>query len=261
MTPPARSAGALIPLDGTMNLRDLGGWSAAGGMTAFGCLYRSDRLSDLSDADHRQLERREITTVIDLRRPAEVAEYPSRLWSSVVDHHQIPIGGHSDDARTFLQRVLDGELDAMSNDDVGENYVELLDTHGHQFGQAVEAMLAPGASLFHCSAGKDRTGLLSMLVLSSVGVSDEDIVEDYTLSNRYRTGHRIEHLRAVFEANGLDIDRYRPILSAPGPAMAKAMAWLSNEFGSPERYLAQRAGVVDPAPRLRELLVVSAERN
>ncbi len=223
--------GALIELDGTMNLRDLGGWATASGVTAHGCLYRSDRLSGLSDADHRHLEQREIVTVIDLRYEAEVNEHPSRLWSTVTNHHEIPMGSDLADQRSFIERVLAGDLDGISDDDVAESYVAMLETHPHQFGGAVEALLAPGAALYHCTAGKDRTGLLSMLVLSTVGVSDDDILADFVLSNEYRASRRIEQLRPTFEAQGLDVDRYRPALSAPAPAMVKALEWITSTSG------------------------------
>ncbi|MCP3987964.1 MAG: tyrosine-protein phosphatase [Actinomycetia bacterium] len=248
--------GALIELDGTMNLRDLGGWPATGGATAYGRLYRSDRLSGLSDADHRHLEGREIVTVIDLRYEAEVNEHPSRLWSSVTNHHEIPMGGDLADQRSFVERVLAGDLEGISDDDVAESYVTMLDTHADQFGQAIEALLAPGPALFHCTAGKDRTGLLSMLVLGTVGVSDDDIISDFVLSNKYRASRRIEQLRPTFEAQGLDIDRYRPALSAPGPAMIKALEWITSTSGTAERYLTMEAGVAEAASRLRQLLIV-----
>jgi protein-tyrosine phosphatase len=238
-----------------MNLRDLGGWRTPTGATLFGRLYRSDRLSDLSPTDLRQLEERRIVTVIDLRYEAEVAQHPSKLWSTVAHHHEIPMGGDLADQRTFVDRIFHGELDEITDEDVAESYVEMLDTHARDLGRAVNALLTAGPALYHCTAGKDRTGLLTMLVLAAVGVSDDDILADFVLSNRYRASRRIEQLRPSFEARGIDIDRFRPGLSAPGPALTAAMEWLSSSFGSPDRYLSEAGGVEDAGRRLRQLLV------
>ena len=255
-----RAAGSLIELDGTLNLRDLGGWHTPNGITAFGRVYRSDRLSDLSPADHERLEERGIVTVIDLRYEAEVSAHPSRLWSTVANHHEIPMGGDLADQRSFLERVLAGDLDEVTDDDVAESYVDMLSVHPGELGRAVEAILDARPALYHCTAGKDRTGLLSMLLLSTVGVSDTDILADFELSNEYRASRRRDQLRPTFEAEGIDIDRYWPALSAPGPALVAAMAWLRDQFESPARYLAEQAGVSDPVGRIHHLLLAPADR-
>jgi len=242
-------------LDGTMNLRDLGGWpTTSGSAVAYGQFYRSDRLSDLSPTDLRQLEDRGLTTVIDLRYAAEVHEHPSRLWTTVQHHHQIPMGGQLADQRSFIDRVLAGELDEVTDDDVAVSYIEMLTDHPAEFGQATEAMLAAGPALFHCTAGKDRTGLLAMLIMSSVGVDDQHILDDFDLSNRYRAARRVEQLRPTFETNGLDIERFVPALSAPVTAMERAMTWISSSHGSAEQYLGD-AGVIEAGPRLRGRLL------
>jgi protein-tyrosine phosphatase len=246
-------------LDGTMNLRDLGGWPvAAGAVTARGQLYRSDRLCDLTDRDHRRLEAMQITTVIDLRFEVEVTEHPSRLWSTVESHHRIPMGGDLVRQHSFVSRVLAGEIEGVTVAEVGEGYIELLQSHAAEFGRAVEALLSSGPALFHCTAGKDRTGLLSMLILDTVGVGPDDILADFELSNEYRAGRRIAELRPRFAAAGIDIERFEPALSAPRPAMEQAMAWLEETYRGAEGFLTAAAGVIDPGPRLRSRLLQPA---
>lgn len=252
--------GALIPLDGTLNLRDLGGWQTADGShrVAHGRLYRSDRLSDLSVTDHRVLESYGIDTVVDLRYEAEAAEHPSRLWATVERHHEIPMGGDLADQRSFVERALAGDYDGITDAQVGESYVEFLQTHAVDFGWAVQALLAGGAGLYHCTAGKDRTGLLSMLVLRSVGVGDGDVLADFVLSNEYRAEKRMAQLAPTFAEQGLDIEDFRPALSAPRPALVMAMAWLDEEHGTAEQYLAGPGRIVEPGARLRARLLEPA---
>jgi protein-tyrosine phosphatase len=249
-------AGSLIVLDGTLNLRDLGGWPVrAGGHTSYGRLYRSDRLSDLSDRDHRRLAARGIVAVVDLRFEVEVAAHPSRLWPTVAAHHEIPMGGDLANQRSLVEQVLAGELEAVTAADVADSYIQLLTQHAGGFGRAIEALLGDGPGLFHCSGGKDRTGLLSMLILSTVGVGTADVLRDFELSNQYLAERHISDLRPTFEAAGIDIERFRPALTAPRSAMERAMAWLADGFGDAEGFLDEAGGTFGAGPRLRNLLV------
>ena len=99
-------------------------------------VYRSDRLSDLTPADHGVLERLGIVTVVDLRYEREAAEHPSRLWFGVENQVSIPMGGDLADQRTFIERALGGEYDGITDDEVGESYVSFLVDHAADFGTA-----------------------------------------------------------------------------------------------------------------------------
>jgi protein-tyrosine phosphatase len=240
-----------------MNLRDLGGWPTADGRpVAYGRLYRSDRLNELTDADLTRLTELGIVTVIDLRHESEAAQHPSRLWASVVQHRNIPMAGGLAAQQSLIERILAGELTSITVADVEASYCEMLTDHAAGFGSALELLLgSDGPALFHCTAGKDRTGLLAMLVLSSVGVSDDDVIRDFGLTNRYRAERRMAQLRPEFESRGLDIEAFRPALSAPEPALVAAVAWLRRSHGSIEAYLEGPAGVPDAGRRLRERLL------
>lgn len=240
-----------------MNLRDLGGWTGLDGRTVgHGRFYRSDRLSHLTDGDLALLTGLGIETVIDLRHEGETAEHPSRLWASVVLHRNIPMAGDLASQKSLVDLILDGEITEVTVAEVEASYREMLTRHAAGFGLAVETMLASGGpALFHCTAGKDRTGLLAMLVLATVGVSDDDVIREFGLSNRYRAERRIAELRPSFEARGLDIERFRPALSAPEAAMAAAIPWLRQSHGSAEAYLEGAAGVRHAGRRLRERLL------
>ncbi len=247
--------GARIELDGLLNLRDLGGWSTPDGLVRRGRLYRSDRLHGLTDADLAELDRRSVDTVIDLRHGREVAQHPNRLWSQVRDHVHVPMGGALVEQGSFVERALQGVIERVTDDDVARSYQDMLADHGVDLGRAVEAALAADVALYHCTAGKDRTGLLSMLVLKTLGADDEDVLDDFTLSNRYRSEIRIEQLRPRFADAGLDVENLRPALSAPRPAMEAALAWIGREFATAERYLTEAGGVTEAGPRLRRALL------
>ena len=100
--------------------------------------------------------------------------------------------------------------------------------------------------MFHCAAGKDRTGLVAALLLAALGVSERDILDDYELTNRYRSAWRIAQLRPELAARGVDIDVMTAYFSAPREAMAAALEALVAEHGSLEGYLTGPAGVSAP---------------
>ncbi len=249
--------GARLDLEGALNVRDLGGWATEqGGTLARGIVYRSDKLSALTPKDHRLLEGLGIRKVIDLRYDSELEADPSRLWDTVEHHLHLPIAGEIAQLKSFIDRVLDGEYEELTAEWIGDSYVEMLQRYPDQFAQAAIGAVDGSPTLFHCTAGKDRTGLVAMLLLSTAGVGEHDILFDFTLTNVYRTEHRIESLTPKFVERGLDIERFRPALSAPQPAMEQAMAWLRANFGSPAGYLEELGGLgAEGVDRIRTALL------
>jgi protein-tyrosine phosphatase len=113
------------------------------------------------------------------------------------------------------------------------------------FGEVLTMLAEPEhlPAVFHCTAGKDRTGLTAALVLSTLGVDDAQILDDYELSNRFRSAVRIAEIRPALEENGIDIERYLPLFSAPRRAMAAALEGIGATYGSVEAYLTGPASV------------------
>ena len=184
-----------------LNLRDLGGIPAAGGFVPHGLYLRSGKLSVLTAETCAALCRRyRIACVIDLRTPIESAEYPDPLPDGI-EYLQIPLLNDAavgithetgSDPMTILRQLRKHpeKLKAMVPD-FKALYTDVV-TNDFCHGQLekVVATLRDNAAkgrctLFHCTAGKDRTGIVSMALLKSYGVSDEDIVRDYLRTNRY----------------------------------------------------------------------------
>lgn len=162
-----------IPLGKMNNLRDLGGYLAGEGrVTAWERLLRGDNPLGLREADVAWLLDREITTVIDLRSAAEAAQTPDQL-------------SRTPGFRYFHCPMMDGDRMPNLEDDVGRGYFEVLDQQ--RCAAAILRLVAgaPGGVLFHCTAGKDRTGMAAALLLGLVGVSREDILADYQVSEVY----------------------------------------------------------------------------
>ncbi len=170
----------LIALDAIHNFRDLGGYPAAGGRTTrWRTMFRADGLHRLAGDDLEVVRALGLRTVIDLRSHAEVADrgtFPQDLHP--VNFHHVPV---IDSTWQHLDRR-DSDHDPTAF--LEWAYHDMLREGPQRFAQAVEQLGRADAfpAVFHCAAGKDRTGVLAMLVLGSLGVPHEYIVADYALT-------------------------------------------------------------------------------
>jgi protein-tyrosine phosphatase len=170
----------LLPLVGAFNFRDLGGYpTTSGGLTRWGRLFRSDALHELTEADVAVLREVGLRTIVDLRTTVEM----DRTGRGLMD---------AEAAQFFHFSVIDkdaGEsrgIPAPIDDNLAKRYLWYLDI-GRQ--PLVEALMLIGNEasyplVFHCAAGKDRTGVLAALVLDIAGVERDVIVDDYMLTAR-----------------------------------------------------------------------------
>jgi hypothetical protein len=167
----------LIPLVGAYNFRDLGGYPTLDGRTTrWGRLYRSDTLHELTDSDLEALRAIGLSSIIDLRTSAEL-ERTGRglLGTEPIRHVHLPVvqeGGTSQGAPADAQ------------EDLHHRYLWYLDIGRSALVSALTMVGDPNAYplVFHCAAGKDRTGVLAALVLDIVRVERNVIIEDYVLT-------------------------------------------------------------------------------
>lgn len=237
----------LIALEGALNWRDLGGYRTADGrVTKWDRIYRSDGLDQLTDADLDVVAELGIKLVIDFRVDREVDESPSRLAGHPeVRCQRLPIGGDEVEGRSILEVIRAGELRTYTVEDMAATYERLLEDFAPIFGEVIGYAADPANQplVFHCTAGKDRTGLMAMLLLGALGVSDDDIVVDYELTTQYRSNRRLEILGPEIEKAGGDLDTVRPYLTAFAPVMVAAIERVHRDYGSIEGFLIARAGI------------------
>jgi protein-tyrosine phosphatase len=123
--------------------------------------------------------------------------------------------------------------------------------------RAVEAHRRP--LLFHCAAGKDRTGVAAAVLLGLLGVADETILDEYEQTSIQSTPRRLDALRPLLAEHGIDEERIRPLLQARRPVLARALAHLHDEWGSFEDYAVRVVGVTPDVPtRLRHRLLTAS---
>lgn len=226
--PPSRH----VELPNIFNLRDLGGYAAADGRTvAWRRLFRADGLQRLTPTDAAGLHDLGICTVVDLRRPEEV-ELGRVAAEGLTYHH------HSLQPEVWAIEQFDASVGSARY--LADRYLEMTALRGEQVAVVLRLIGDPAATplVFHCAAGKDRTGVVAALTLSLLGVSDDDIAADYALSTEstkrwleWAYEHIPEVAAEVSELPG-------PWTTAPPAAIRGFLDGLRDQHGSVEEYAA-----------------------
>lgn len=248
-----------VPLQGSANFRDIGGYpTAAGCRVRRGVVFRSGSLDELSEDDVPVLRSLGVCAVADLRREPERAEVtPSWFEASGIAVTQLPIGTRVAHLKSIAERMIAGEIADFGTEDMVDIYTTLLTHYSGEFG-AVARLIASsdGATVVHCTAGKDRTGVAVALLLSFLGVDDATVAEDYALSQQHYSMPLLAELEVRFAELDADLDRVRAFFEAQPAVMLGLLADLRARFGGAAAYLAGPAGVSpQELARLRERLL------
>ncbi|MFD7772257.1 tyrosine-protein phosphatase [Streptomyces sp. NPDC059787] len=240
-----RLADRLIELDGTVNFRDVGGYRTKDGQwVRMGAVYRTDSLDKLTDADLAKLKRLGISVDYDLRTASERASAPDRLPKGVryivadVLGDDSPVFSMPTTAAEAKQMMIDGEKTMVS----GENAKAAYST---VFSGLVRD--ADGA-LYHCTAGKDRTGWASATLLTALGVPRETVMADYLASNEYRAEANAAALAAMPAAQAAV---YKPMLDVRAEYLNSGFDEVKDAYGSFAAYEKKALGL--DARELRRL--------
>ncbi len=256
MTAPDR----LIELDGPANFRDIGGYETHHGrLVRTGRVFRSDSLSFMSDADVVHVtEVIGLRTVIDLRANPEVEKFThgplGTLEAMPVNVLHVPIVDET--RRDYEGR----DASAWANGEVvplAEVYLMMLDAFGHRFVAVLELIAADGNQpvVFHCAAGKDRTGLVTMLVLSILGVDPDVIAADYALTHDRMPILLERHQARAAAEEGAVAEVAKQRWAVDAPAMRAVIAKLVEDHGSVEGYVLAKGMAPETVEALRSSLL------
>jgi protein-tyrosine phosphatase len=248
-----------VPLEGAYNFRETGGYPTLNHhWVRSGLVFRTDHLNELSDADVDSLESIGIRSVYDFRLNSEVERQPSRLPSSLtpvqLGFADLGIDGAMVDV---IRDMLSGKAPLPAASFWDENYLSLLDLGRPMFVELFKALADPTnlPAVFHCTGGKDRTGLANAMLLSLLGVDQAIVVDDFLLTNLYRTPFRIASLAPGLRAAGVDVAAAVPIIGVCRSALMAALAHLEGRYGGVEAYLVDGGLTAEDLSRLRAILI------
>ncbi|KAB0268027.1 tyrosine-protein phosphatase [Microvirga brassicacearum] len=234
-----------LAVDGTFNIRDLGGYAIATGETRWRRVLRADGLHRLDHAGMAVLTAEGVTTIIDLRHGHELETQPNPFSTNpAVQYHHVSL---------FDQLA----PSAMAGDDVlYDLYVQALTSRQGAIAQVLTVIAnAPdGVVLFHCTAGKDRTGIVSALMLAVAGVETAIILEDYAMT-KTRIAPMIDEILEGAATRGVDVETFMPLLACEPETMAATIAHVIGSYGSAEAYLETIGLAPQTIDRLRSRLV------
>lgn len=232
----------LLKIPGVSNCRDLGGYLTRDGLSVkWGQLYRSGHLADLTPRGLDLITSLNLYAIIDFRSAHETQRRPDRVPADVrVIHLPVMDQANRDMSQEIRERVKDNNFDGFSADHlITKAYRQFPTEFTPAFRSYIHTVLdANGAPvLWHCTAGKDRTGYAAAILLRLLGVDQETIFEDYFLSNQY-VNKLNRRMLAVILARGIKAYRMiKPLYGVNLDWLKAAFENIDEEWGSFEAYL------------------------
>ncbi len=234
----------LIPFKKTLNFRDLGGIKTQEGrQIKWGKLYRSGKFDKVKKSEIEVMEKMKIAKVIDLRTHGEVADHPDKIlsYSSIKWIHN-PISGitYEDLEKTKKEIKQQSPQEFDGNGKMEESMLRFARDGKKDFGNIFKEILnthPDSAIVYHCTAGKDRTGLMTALLLHSLDVDQRTIEDDYLLSNYFRYEKMEKNARLGAHIFGIENESLRPIMEVRTSYLQTSYDYINQEYGSIDQYL------------------------
>jgi len=241
-----------IELESARNVRDLGGYPCVQGGVTSAVFLRGDSTRLLSENDKIRLIGLGLSHVIDLRRTSEIEKVPSAFGGDErVAYTQLPF--FPEDSERQL-----GKLEADFS--MGKLYIAMVQNFGESL-KAIFSKLAAdwqGRMLFHCTAGKDRTGVVAALLLYLVGVSPEIIVQDYVLTAELLVD-RMDELRSVSIDPRIPAPIADEMLGVRAENMQLFLDFLKDSYGGAQAYLLSIGMQQAEIDSLKEKMILKGE--
>lgn len=231
-----------LPLEGGLNFRDIGGYSTKDGKKVVtGKIFRSADISKLTDKDMEILAANHIYTVIDFRGTKEAAKAPDRQLPGT-DYTLCPAGSDNiPDMKQMAELIKDSDflLTMYSNASV-KYYAE---RYKPMFDKLINLPEENAGLLYHCTGGRDRTGMATALILYILDVPMETIEADFTASNIYLKKTDKSAYEPMVQMTGLTIDEIEKRMELRPELIRSFFKALTDEYGSVDNFLAQELGV------------------
>jgi len=224
------------------NFRDLGGYVARDGRTVkWGQLYRSGHLADLTPRGLDLLTNLDLTTIVDFRSTYEVQRHPDRIPADVRAIH-LPVMDqvNREMSQEIRERIKNNHIEGFTPDHlITKAYRQFPTEFTPAFNTFIHAVLDAKDKpvLWHCTAGKDRTGYATAILFQLLGVDQETIYRDYLLSNQYVKRLNKKTLSAIFVRGFKAYRMIKPLMGVQSDWLKAAFDTLDEEWGSFESYV------------------------
>jgi len=249
---------------GTYNSRDTGGTALrGGGVTRSGVLLRSDALATITDQGVTELDVSPVGVIIDFRTDAERDSAPNRLPARAFDTEHLSVLEGAAPGMAAPGRLSSAQVHGALREipTLGDLYIRMLQHAAASFARVARLVATPADDgkngvLVHCTAGKDRTGVATALLLDAVGASRDAIIADYTASEQNLAGEWSERMLAGIAGMGVPMlpQIVALVTATPPDAMQAMLSWLDDQGGS-EAYLRDGGLTAEEFGMLRARLV------
>ena len=240
----------LLPFEGIQNFRDLGGYETSDGRhTRWGMLFRSGQLSELTPRDQVGFKTLGVELICDFRWEGEQQQAPTRILD-IAEIQILNLSVLTGSLRSFLQKIGVPEPGPehlmMVMKEIYRNFVR---EHAAAYASMFRHMMntRKGITLIHCTAGKDRTGFGSAMILAALGVEKKTIMEDYLLSSHYFSADAA--MAALTRQNdgtrkyAFDLNAMRPVYEVHPEYLETAFDEIEQQYDSVDRFLEQQLGI------------------
>ena len=244
-----------VQLEGQSNFRDLGGYAtAAGKRIKWGTIFRSGRLSDLTEADVASLQTTGLKTVVNFLTNAEIEAGGADRMPEGTRELSLPIKVGDDLAQAALDARKTGDFSKLPAEVNGEVHAILVEDARSEYAALFRELADPQnrPAVFHCSHGVHRTGTASAVLLWSLGVPWQTVRQDYLLSNKYRADEiekRVAALRALaakhqgIPPNRVDMTNIEAFYRLQGSYIDATRDKILEKYGSIETYMTRGLGL------------------
>jgi protein-tyrosine phosphatase len=242
-----------VKLEGAVNFRDLGGYATKDGKhVKWGKIYRSAALNRLTDTDIQKLQSLSLAWVGDFRGPYEVKVAQDRLPAGA-NRISLPAGSENIGDSNYMKNM----VKQMSRDSSLINFYSITIPFKERYKPVFDELFVlnrDSALLFHCTAGKDRTGIGAALILYALGVDEKTIMQDYLATNYYRAAENERAIAGMTKAYGLNETTARNMMAAKETYLEATFTSIKSQYGSVDTYLEREMGLdKKKLKKLREL--------
>lgn len=235
-----------VRLDGSVNFRDLGGYITLDGQRIkWGKVFRSDNLARLSNRDQVKLQNMGIKLVCDFRTNKETKKMPNKFpINHSAKYLHLPVIHGEIDNTTLFDRIKNGDIDWITNDFMINGYIKSLEEFAKTWAEVIKRLAVPEniPLVFHCTAGKDRTGTCAALLLLLLNMPEQTVIADHGLSNLFIT-KILNKIYLQIKLLGIDPELTAPYFTAPKECVIALIEHIHNNYGSAYNYFIKKGNI------------------